>query len=116
MADRVKMSRSDRAKQFAPFDALKGLHEAIKLKEFEHEMIAKNEMSEDEIKIISNELSKIEKGDKVKVKFFRDGHMVDLEGASQINVIEQSIKVGAFIVFFDDIKEIKILEKSQKNQ
>ena len=65
MADRVKMSRSDRAKQFAPFDALKGLHEAIKLKEFEHEMIAKNEMSEDEIKIISNEISQIEKGDKI---------------------------------------------------
>jgi hypothetical protein len=79
-------------------------------------MIAKNDMSEDEIKIISNELSKIEKGDKVKLKFFRDGHIVDLEGASQINVIEQSIKVGSFIVFFDDIKEIKILEKSQKNQ
>ena len=114
MADRVKMSRQDRAKQFAPFDALKGLHEAIKLKEFEHEMISKNEMSEDEIKIISAELSKIEKGDKVWVKFFRDGHIVVLEGDAQIDVFEQVLKVGAFIVYFDDIKEIKILEKSQK--
>ena len=113
MADRVKMSRSDRAKQFAPFDALKGLHEAIKLKEFEHEMIAKNEMSEDEIKIISNELSQIEKGDKVKVKFFRDGHIVDLEGVCSIDVIEHLLKVGAFVVYFDDIKEIKILEKKK---
>ena len=113
MADREKMSRSDRAKQFAPFDALKGLHEAIKLKEFEHEMIAKNEMSEDEIKIISNELSQIEKGDKIKVRFFRDGHIVDLKGVCAIDVIEQQLKVGAFVVFFDDIKEIKILEKKK---
>ena len=39
MAERVKMSRSDRAKQFAPFDALKGLHETIKIKEYEHEAL-----------------------------------------------------------------------------
>ena len=37
MADRVKMSRSDRAKQFAPFDALKGLQETIKIKEYTDE-------------------------------------------------------------------------------
>ena len=110
MAERLKMSRQERAKQFAPFDALKGLHEAIKLKEFEHEMISRNEMCEDEIKIISAELSKINKGDKVKVKFFRDGHIVDLEGVAQIDVFEQILKVGAFIVGFDDLKEVKILE------
>ena len=110
MAERLKMSRQERAKQFAPFDALKGLHEAIKLKEFEHEMISRNEMCEDEIKIISVELSKINKGDKVKVKFFRDGHIVDLEGVAQIDVFEQILKVGAFIVSFDDLKEVKILE------
>ena len=110
MAERLKMSRQERAKQFAPFDALKGLHEAIKLKEFEHEMISRNEMWEDEIKIISAELSKIKKGDKVKVKFFRDGHIVDLEGVAQIDVFEQILKVGAFIISFDDLKEVKILE------
>ena len=30
------MPRKDRAKQFAPFDALKGLQEALKIKEYEH--------------------------------------------------------------------------------
>ena len=93
MAERLKMSRQERAKQFAPFDALKGLHEAIKLKEFEHEMISRNEMCEDEIKVISAELSKIQKGDKVIVKFFRDGHIVNLEGVCQIDVFEQVLIV-----------------------
>ncbi len=31
------MSREDRAKQFAPFDALKGLRVALREKEIEHE-------------------------------------------------------------------------------
>jgi hypothetical protein len=34
---RMKMSRQNRAKQFAPFDALKGLSSALRQKELEHE-------------------------------------------------------------------------------
>lgn len=36
------MSREDRAKQFAPFDALKGLQMALRKKEYEHECDVKN--------------------------------------------------------------------------
>ena len=36
---RSKMPRVDRAKQFAPFDALKGLQDALRVKEFEHESL-----------------------------------------------------------------------------
>lgn len=34
--ERTKMPRIKRAVQFAPFDALKGLHEALKRKELEN--------------------------------------------------------------------------------
>lgn len=34
--ERAKMPRSKRAFQFAPFDSLKGLHDALKQKEKEH--------------------------------------------------------------------------------
>lgn len=34
--ERMKMPRIKRAIQFAPFDALKGLHEALKRKELEN--------------------------------------------------------------------------------
>ena len=110
MAERIKMTRQERAKQFAPFDALKGLQEAIKLKEFEHEMIAKNELDAEEIKIISDTLSKIEKNDEVKIEFFRDGHIVNLKGAASVDILNQIINVGAFVVDFDDIRKIKVLK------
>ena len=38
MGNRPKMDRSERAKQFMPFDAVKGLREALAAKEEELEM------------------------------------------------------------------------------
>lgn len=109
MVDRVKMSRSDRAKQFSPFDALKGLHETIKIKEYEHERIILGEMSEDEIREISSVLADLEKGDEVLVEFFRDGHKVELSGSVKIEPFKQKLYVGAFEISFDDIRKIKKL-------
>ena len=37
MGNRPKMDRSERAKQFMPFDAVKGLREALRAKEIEVE-------------------------------------------------------------------------------
>ena len=47
------MPRGDRAKQFMPFDALKGLKQALREKEIEHESGDFPELSDDEIKQIS---------------------------------------------------------------
>lgn len=105
--DRVKMPRADRAKQFAPFDALKGLQEALKIKEYEHDRIVRGELSEDEIKDISKVLSDIEKGDRVSVEFFRDGHSINLKGVAKIDVFSQKLYVGAFKIDFDEIKKIE---------
>lgn len=105
--DRVKMSRLERAKQFAPFDALKGLQETIKIKEYEHDRIVRGEQSEDEVKEISSVLSSLEKGDNVHVEFFRDGHCLNLEGSVKVDVFNQKIFVGAFEINFDEIKMIK---------
>ena len=107
MVDRAKMSRSDRAKQFAPFDALKGLQETIKIKEYEHERIICGEMSEDEIKEISAVILSLEKGDSVNVDFFRDGHVLNLTGLVKVDVFNQKLFVGAFEIGFDDIRIIR---------
>jgi len=108
--DRVKMPRSERAKQFAPFDALKGLHNTILLKEFEHEKIVRGEMSEDEIKEISNTLANIKKNDEIEIEFFCDGHIVNLVGKARIDISKQTIFVGVFGIKFEDIKRIKRLD------
>lgn len=39
-----KMSKEERAKQFMPFDALKGFREALKAKEEEHQYNEGNEL------------------------------------------------------------------------
>ena len=106
MADRIKMPRSDRAKQFAPFDALKGLQETIKIKEYEHERIVCGEMSEDEIKQISNTILSLQKGDNVYIEFFRDGHIFKLTGVAKLDVFNQRIFVGAFDISFDEIRKL----------
>lgn len=101
------MPRADRAKQFAPFDALKGLQEALKIKEYEHDRIVRGELSEDEIKDISKVLASLEKGDNVVVEFFRDGHSINLKGAAKLDVFSQTLFVGAFKIKFDEIKKIE---------
>ena len=52
------MPRQNRAAQFAPFDALKGLSEAIKLKEYEHDRIALKELSEEQAKEMTRKMKK----------------------------------------------------------
>ena len=107
MVRREKMSRQERAKQFAPFDALKGLKEAIMIKEFEHEKISKNEMSEEQVKIISDVLLNLQKNDEVEIEFYRDGHIVRLVGKAQVEPLEGVLKVGSFVIDFIDIREIR---------
>ena len=50
------MEREKRAKQFAPFDALTGLKDAIRLKEYEHNAKMKKDLSDDIIDEIFNNL------------------------------------------------------------
>ncbi|MGN0798717.1 MAG: hypothetical protein ACI4L7_04080 [Christensenellales bacterium] len=49
MEKRIKMPRWERAKQFAPFDALKGLREALRVKEREHDELLKNKIKHEKI-------------------------------------------------------------------
>ena len=109
MVERVKMPRGDRAKQFAPFDALKGLQEAMRIKEYEHDRIMQGELSEDVIKEISAILSDVENGDSVQIEFFREGHIIRLTGNSKLDVLNHKIFVGAFEIHFDEIRAIKKL-------
>lgn len=50
--ERAKMPRSKRAFQFAPFDSLKGLHDALKRKEMEHLEKHKNNFPEIDLDIV----------------------------------------------------------------
>ena len=100
------MSRKDRAKQFAPFDALKGLHEALKLKEYEHDRIAKGDVSQEQIELISRTLLDLEKNDVVEVKYFLDGYNKIITGKARVVILSQELKINNIKVSFDDIIEL----------
>ena len=100
------MPRGDRARQFAPFDALKGLQQALRLKEYEHDRIEKGDITEEKIEEISKTLNDIEKGYDVEVTYFCDGYYKTLKGKSKVYVYEQKLIFDGTIILFDDITEL----------
>ena len=62
------ISRENRARQFLPFDALKGLQEALREKEIE--LDERKELSEESIEELSNNLQLIERGDNVRLTYY----------------------------------------------
>ena len=63
------MMRENRAKQFIPFDAMKGLAEALKDREERHSRVQKHGVSEEDQAIISETLCKVEKGSKIFISY-----------------------------------------------
>ena len=47
------MTQGDRAKQFMPFDAMKGLKEALRDREERHSRVEKRDLSEDTMAAVS---------------------------------------------------------------
>ena len=81
-----------RAKQFLPFDALKGLQEALREKEVEHE--EKIELSEETLSELNNSFNKNEKGSKVKIKFYKNGQYIEISGiVTNVDYIKKKIQI-----------------------
>ena len=76
----MPMNRADRAKQFAPFDALRGLREALAKQEEAHERQEKRELSEEEQASIEQALVEIARGDEAEAVCFQDGKYVKVVG------------------------------------
>ena len=99
------MSRVNRAKQFAQFDALKGLQDALRWKEYEHERIQMGELSEEKAQEISN----IEKNDVCEVKYFLDGHYKTIKGNVKLNVEENVLQIDKQKILLDNIFDITVV-------
>lgn len=68
----------ERAKQFMPFDALKGFKEALKDKE--KIIVDKIDLCEDAIIEINNILINLKVGDIVKVVYFKQNEYIEVTG------------------------------------
>ena len=95
-------NRVARAKQFLPFDALKGLQEALREKEIEYE--EKKELSEDTLAELNNKFNQIEKGSFVKIRYYRNGRYKEIKGiVTYIDYIKRKIQI-------DKIENINICD------
>ena len=63
------MNREERAKQFMPFDALKGLQEELRIREERRTRVTKKTLSEEQIERISAVLAKIRQGSQIEITF-----------------------------------------------
>ena len=74
------MMRENRAKQFMPFDAMKGLAEALRDREERHSRVPKHGISEEAREELFAALVKAEKGSKVFLRYYADFHDREAEG------------------------------------
>ena len=104
----MQANRISRAKQFLPFDALKGLQEALREKEIEYE--EKRELSEETLSELDNILNRIEIGDNVIIKYYKNRQYIEIKGIiTKIDFIKKKIQINKeFNISVSDIANIDI--------
>lgn len=103
--NRVKMDRENRAKQFMPFDALKGFRDA--LHEKERIIVPRRELSEEQKEELDVKLRKVNKYDVITVEYFEHGEYVQVSGmVSRIDETSRILKIVNTRIPFDDISNL----------
>ena len=100
----------NRAKQFMPFDALKGLQDALRLQE----KIIENkiELGEDIEIELNKKISSLVRGDNVTIKYFYGIEYIETSGIiKKVDEINKNIELLNTKIDFDDILDIEIIDK-----
>lgn len=108
--NRPKMPISDRAKQFLPFAAVRGLEEALERKRqellFEERVVLANEGERE----VNEALEKIEEGDTIRVRYYNGRNYEEETGiVLKEDVKKRYLQTETAYVSFDDILRIEIL-------
>lgn len=93
-----------------PFDAMKGLQEALQDRRERHSRVAKHDVSEDDAEAINIALLKLEKGTQVRVRYYKSFHEAEKTGTvSEVNTVYKFIVADDEKIFFDEIYFIDII-------
>ena len=107
---RTRMKQADRAKQFMPFSALKGLEEAIEEAGTVRE--PRRELLDDEAEELNRGLNTLEEGDEIMVKYYTEGGYVTKAGIVKgLDRDARMLETDGAKIKTDDICRRKILEK-----
>ncbi len=101
-----KMDRASRAKQFMPFDALKGFREA--LLEQDCPGIPRKILSEDRKAELDTKLRQIHRKDIITAEYFKDGQYVQVTGeVAKVDERARGIQVAGRFIPFEDISDLQ---------
>ena len=90
-----------------PFDAMKGLYEALHRQEELSERVERIEVGEEDAAEISAVLSRLSRGDGVTVTFFCAGHYLTRSGIlTRFDEVKRILVVGDDTIPFDDVVAI----------
>lgn len=99
-------SNLNRAKQFLPFDSLKGFYELIEKEEKLKDN--KKELSEDNLNDINKTILSINKNDNVLIKHYHNETYIETIGkVRKIDKINKIIYLDNTKIAFDDVIDIK---------
>lgn len=102
---RSRMSQADRAKQFMPFSALKGLPEALAKKE--KIIVSKMNLSEEYKEELDRIFLQIRQKDIVSIVYYKEENYIKITGmVSKIDTTAGYIQIVNTKISFDDIAEI----------
>ena len=102
------LNNIDRAKQFLPFDALKGFREALKEKEKNIEL--KKDLFDNEIDKLNEIIKKLRKDMLVKISYYYSIEYIEIVGKiKMIDIINKKINILNSVINFDDIVSIEII-------
>lgn len=106
------LTRLERAKLFAPFDAMKGLKEALRDREERHARVARHEISEEQAEENSRVILKLERGMTVEVYCHHAFHDVIIRGrVTGLDLAKRRLKLNGETVMFEDIYAISLDDK-----
>lgn len=95
-----------RAKQFLPFDSLKGFHEYLKNKE--RIVVERKHLSNDEYEELNRKIIQIKKGMMIKVVYYEGDQAIEVEGlVTKIDLeFTKSIRIVDHDILVKDMIEI----------
>lgn len=92
-----------------PFDAMKGLQEALRDREERHSRVEKHDISEEQMEKNSRLLERIKKGDKISVDCYLAFHDIRLEAkVTEINRSLRYLCLDDEKLYFEDIYSVAI--------
>lgn len=93
---------------FAPFDALKGFHEALEKKE--QVAVPRPVLSEDQLALLDDTFHHIHCQDSLALLWYHNGHYEKTTGiVTDFSVQSRSLTIACQSISFDDILEASIL-------